>query len=264
MKKIVRFGLVTLLVLALIALAGCGSGTDKAKSDSANEANVLKVGTDVAFPPFEFEENGKYTGFDIDLIHAIAEEAGYKVDLQPMQFSGLIPALQAGNVDVGIAGITITDERKEQVNFTEPYIDAGQIIAVRADEEEIKSVDDLKGKVLGAKIGTTGAKMAEELKQDGKLKEIKLYDNNPESYLDLESGNVDAVIVDKPVVDRYIATKGKGKIKTVGELLTGEKFGIAVPKGNEKLLKELNDALATLKENGTYDQIFEKWFGSGQ
>ncbi|MBO8137383.1 MAG: basic amino acid ABC transporter substrate-binding protein [Desulfotomaculum sp.] len=264
MKKFLRVGIVSLLVLALIALAGCGGGTEEANSDNAQDKKVLKVGTDVAFPPFEFEEDGKYVGFDIDLINAIAEEIGYEVDLEPMQFQGLIPALQANNVDVGIAGITITEERKKQVLFSDPYIDAGQIIAVRADETEIKSVDDLEGKVLGAKIGTTGAKKAEELKQSGKVKEVMLYDNNPESYIDLENGNVDAVIVDKPVVERYIATEGKGKIKTVGDVLTGEKFGIAVPQGKEELLQQINEALQTLKENGTYDNIYNKWFGTGE
>lgn len=265
MKRFMRVGLVMLLVLGLIGLVGCG-GTDQPK-DPAGESQAvktIKVGTDITFVPFEFEDNGTYTGFDIDLINAIAKEAGYEVELQPMQFAGLIPALQAGNVDVGIAGITIKPERAKQVLFTDPYYDAGQVIAIRKDETTIKTVDDLKDKVLGAKIGTSGADIAEQMKQDGKLKEVKLYDNNPESYIDLENGNIDAFINDKPVTEYYIKTKGEGKVKLLGDVLQGEQYGIAITKSKPELHKELNDALKTLKENGTYQQIYDKWFGSGQ
>ena len=147
--------------------------------------------------------------------------------MKPMDFNGLIPALQTGNLDMAIAGMTITDERKKVVDFTRPYYDAGLYILVRSDEKSIKGVEDLKGKVVATKQGTTSFNYASKL--DG-LKEVRPFPNIDQAYMELEKGSADAVIYDSPNVLYYIKTKGKGKVKAVGDLLQAESYGIAFPR----------------------------------
>ncbi|BAS26377.1 transporter substrate-binding domain-containing protein [Limnochorda pilosa] len=244
--------------VALLALAGILVAALALPGALAQEKVV--VGTDTAFVPFEFFQDGTYVGFDIDLIHAIAQEAGFEVQLMPMNFQGIIPGLQARSLDLAIAGITITEERAQVVDFSDPYYDAGQIIAVRAGDASIQGPEDLKGRRVAAKIGTTGARTAVELVGEANVKQ---FDNNADTYQELVNGGVDAVINDLPSTLYYIQTEGRGRVKTVGDLLTGEQYGIAAPKGSP-LIPRINEALARLRENGTYDRLYQKWFGTGQ
>lgn len=252
-----RIALIFLTFFLSLSVAACGRDE---KAASGDEVSVkVTIGTDTSFVPFEFlnQDSGEYEGFDIDLVKAIAEKIGIEYELKPMDFNGLIPALQTGNLDMAIAGITITDERKKVVDFTRPYYDAGLYILVRSDEESIKDVEDLKGKVVATKQGTTSFNYASKLEG---LKEVRPFPNIDQAYMELEKGSADAVIYDSPNVLYYIKTKGKGKVKTVGDLLQAESYGIAFPKGSP-LRDKVDQALGQLMEDGTYEKLYVKWFG---
>ncbi|WP_070121047.1 glutamine ABC transporter substrate-binding protein [Bacillus marinisedimentorum] len=243
MKKGMLFGFILLLFGAI--LSACGS--DK-----------YTVATDNSFVPFEFvdEEDGELKGFDIDLINAIAEDQGIEVEIEAMEFDGVIAGMQSGRYDIGIAGITITEERKESIEFSDPYYDAGLMIAVRGDDEEIKSEADLAGKKVGTRSGTTSE---DYLKDNHPDAEIQAFPGIVEAYMDLQAGRLDAVLYDAPNVKYYIATEGGGDMKTVGDILQGEQYGIAMPKDSE-LVDKINEGLKNVQDNGTYDDIYEKWF----
>jgi len=261
-KNILARLTIGLAIVASMLIAGCSSG-DSSKKASTNEEGqkkkVLTVGTDTSYVPFEFldKETEEYVGFDIDLLKAISEEVGFKYELKPMDFSGIIPALQTKNLDLAIAGITIKPEREAVIDFSSPYYDAGTAILVRADEEEIKTVEDLKGKIVATKQGTSSYDYALEL--DG-LKDLIPFPNIDQAYMELEKGTADAVIFDLPNVQYYIKTTAEGKVKILDDLLEGQSFGIAMPKGSD-MKKDIDAALQTLIENGTYADIYEKWFG---
>jgi glutamine transport system substrate-binding protein len=218
----------------------------------------LIVGCDTNFMPFEFKQDGKYVGFDIDFWDAIAKEIGMEYDLQPMDFNGLIPALQTGNIDVAIAAMTIKSEREKVVDFAYPYYDAGLIILVRADEKNIKSLEDLKGKMVATKLGTTSA---DYVKKNAQAKEVKLFPNIDGAYMELATGGADAVLFDSPAVLYYSKTAGKDRTKVVGPLYMGQSYGIAFPQGSP-LAEKSSIAILKLMENGTYAKIYKKWFGS--
>jgi len=219
-------------------------------------AQDLVVATDTAFVPFEFREGDRYVGFDIDLWDAIAQEIGVTYQLQPMDFSGIIPALQTGQVDVALAGITINEERKQAVDFSDGYYDSGLLLMVPVDSD-IESADDLAGKTLAVKTGTSSSQYAEEHFIDTTLRKFPNIDN---AYLELQTGRVDAAMHDTPNVLYYIANAGQDRVKAVGEQMMGHEYGIAFPKGSE-LTEKVNAALEKLKSDGTYDAIYEKWFG---
>lgn len=222
-------------------------------------AKKLTVATDTNFPPFEFKDDtGKHTGFDIELWDAIAKEIGVEYNLQPMDFNGIIPGLQTGQLDVGIAGMTIKPERAEVVDFSDPYYNAGLLILVKADNKDIQSVEDLKGKIVSTKLGTTSADFA---KEKAGAKEVKLFPNNDAMFMELMSGGADAVIFDSPVIADFMRTAGKDQVKVVGPLYMGQSYGIAFPKGSP-LVEKVNGALKALKEKGTYNELYKKWFGT--
>lgn len=269
MKKYFKLILTGLLMVGLmIAVVGCGGEEPAASSNEdtneqqadSNEKKVYIVGTEPTFPPFEMtDDQGNITGFDIDLIKAIAEEEGFEVEIKKLGFDGLIMALQSGNIDIAASGMSITPKRLESVDFSDPYIDAGLKIAVTADNNEIKSKEDLKGKVAAVQIGTTGAEKAYELKEEGLLKEVKTFKTVDIVFMELLNGGADCVINDVPVTEAYMS-KNEGKIKMVGEPLVGDQYGIAVAKGNSELLEKINSGLKKVKESGKYDELIKKYF----
>jgi ABC-type amino acid transport/signal transduction systems, periplasmic component/domain len=250
-KKMLALAILFVFIMA-VGLAGCGQ-------QAAEQPKVLKVGTDASFPPFEFqdEKSKEYAGFDIDLINAIGKQMGYKVEIQNTGFDGLIPALEAGNVDVIASGMTITPERSEKVNFSQPYYKSGLSIVVKIDNNTIKSFKDLEGKKIAVQIGSTGADKAKEIKGA----DVHEFNTVPEAFMELKAGGVDAVVNDLPVNENYIAQNASKDAKLVGDLLTAEDYGLATSKKNAELTKKINDALAELKKNGEYAKIYEKWFG---
>lgn len=220
-------------------------------------AKELVIGCDTNFMPFEFKEGDKYVGFDIDLWDAIAKDLNVQYKLQPMDFNGLIPALQTGNIDAAIAGMTIKSKREEVVDFAYPYYDAGLLLMVRSDAKGIAGVEDLSDKIVATKLGTTSADFAKNLK----TKEVKLFPNIDSAYLELRGGGADAVIFDSPAILYYIKTEGKEAVKTTGPLYQGQSYGIAFPQGSE-LREKVTISILKFMEDGTYAKIYKKWFGT--
>ncbi len=247
------FGITLLSVVLILGLSACG------KSGNSGD-KVLRVGAETTFPPFEYQEQGssEYTGFDMDLIRAIAKELGLSVEIKSMQFDGLIPALQAGNIDAIISAVTITDERKAKVDFSDPYYNSGLAIVVPRDNTAVKSFKDLEGKKLAVQIGTTSASEAKKIKNAV----VREFNSTSDAYLELKAGGADAVINDLPVSQDFLNKGGNAYAKLVGEILNSEQYGIAVKKDNADLLKKINAGLAALRKNGEYDKLYVKWFGT--
>lgn len=223
----------------------------------AAQAQTLVVATDTAFVPFEFKQGDKYVGFDIDLWDAVAKEIGASYKLQPMDFNGILPALQTKNVDVALAGITIKDERKKVIDFSDGYYDSGFMLMVAADSP-ISGDKDLKGKSLAVKTGTSAADYA---KANFSGTELRLFPNIDNAYLELATGRVDAAMHDTPNVLYFANTAGKGKVKVVGTQMMAHEYGIGFPKGSP-LVPKVNAALAKIKADGRYNTIYKKWFGT--
>ncbi|OZI34955.1 glutamine ABC transporter substrate-binding protein GlnH [Bordetella genomosp. 10] len=224
---------------------------------AAQSGKQLVVATDTAFVPFEFKQGNAYTGFDIELWAAIAKELNLNYRLQPMDFNGIIPGLQTRNIDVALAGITIRDDRKQVIDFSDPYYESGLTILVGEKNNTIKTAQDLAGKNVAVKTGTSTVDFLKAQVPDAKL---KLFPNIDNAYLELATGRVDAAVHDTPNVLYYANTAGKGRVKVAGNVKSGEFYGIAFPKGSD-LVPQVNKALATLKSNGQYDAIYAKWFG---
>ncbi|MFP1725264.1 glutamine ABC transporter substrate-binding protein GlnH [Lonsdalea quercina] len=218
----------------------------------------LIVATDTAFVPFEFKQGDKYVGFDIDLWDAIAKQLNVNYTLKPMDFSGIIPALQTRNIDVALAGITITDARKRAIDFSDGYYDSGLLVMVKADNQEIKGEQDLTDKVVAVKSGTGSVDYA---KANIKSKSLRQFPNIDNAYMELATNRADAVLHDTPNILYFIKTAGHGQFKAVGDSIKAQQYGIAFPK-NSELRERVNGALKTLRENGTYAAIYQKWFGT--
>ena len=253
-KKWLSVMVLAMFVLAL-GLAGCGG-------DKQQEKKVLKIGTDPGFAPFEFqdEKSKEYVGFDIDLIKALGAKMGYEVQIQNMNFDGLIPALEAGNIDATVAGMTIKEERAKKVLFSKPYYQSGLIVAVKNDNNTIKSVKDLEGKRIAVQIGTTGADAAKKIPNAV----VREFNNAPEAFMELKAGGADAVINDKPVTAYYLKQGGDKDAKMVGDVLHAEEYGIAMNKKSTELKTKMDKALDEMKASGEYDKLYEKWFGKKQ
>ena len=256
MKKLLILMMTVICAVAMLA-AGCGG--DKKEAKKAEPVKVLRVGTEPTFAPFEFQKEGSkdYDGFDMDLARAIGKQMGAKVEIVNMGFDALIPALNANNIDLIAAGMSITDERKKAITFSEPYYTSGLIIMVNKDNKEVKSEKDLEGKRIAVQIGTTGEKKARSIKGA----KVTAFNTNTEAAMELKNKGVDAVINDSPVVGYYLAQGGNKTAMTVGEVMEAEQYGLAVKKGNDKLAADVNKALAELKKNGEYDKIYKTWFG---
>ena len=262
------------LLLGVLAACGGSSSTDNEQdapdtnteeSESATETEgdsdgkVYTVATDNAYVPFEYldEESGELVGFDIDLITALAEEAGIEIEFETLEFAGIVAGLGSGKFDIGIAGMTITEERKENIDFTQPYYEAGLILAVTEENaDEIQSIDDVDGKVVATRQGST----SQEYLEENTDATAEAFPEIVEAYQNVLAGRADAVLYDLPNVQYYSEKEAGGELITVGEKLTGEDYGIGFPKGSE-LRDKIDEALTTLKENGTYDDIYEEWFG---
>lgn len=249
-KKIML--IIMAILTAALMLTGC-AGEEKKEA-----TKTLKIGIDADFPPVVFKDvNGKdYLGFDIDLIKALAKEMGYKTEFSDMELNALMPALESGKVDVVICGLSITDERKQKVNFSAPYFKAGLTVLVDGKNTDIKEVKDLEGKRVAVQQGTTAVDFAKKIK--GVV--IKESVSSTDTFKELKAGTVDAVINDRPVNNYYMS--GDKTVKVLAGALDNEEYGIAVAKKNDALLKEVNAALEKIKKSGEYDDIMRKWFGT--
>lgn len=221
---------------------------------------VVNVVTDPSFVPFEMmdPETGEMIGFDMDIINEIADRAGFEVNLTTMEFAGIIPAVQTGSQEIAIAGVTITEERAEIVNFSDPYYDSGLQIIVRADNDDVETIDDLVGLSIATRIGSTSYDFLQE--ELGDSADITPYPGNSDMYMALLGRNVDAAFYDAPNVSYFAQTRGEGRTKVVGPLYEGQQYGIVFNR-NSEWLEPANEALAAMHEDGTYDDIYTQWFG---
>lgn len=256
---------------AALALAACGKkepppppAPAPAAAPAPAPAKVYTVGTDAAYAPFESQnEKGEIVGFDIEVVQAIAKKAGFEVKFVNTPWEGIFNALQQGDRDLLVSAITITDERKQTMDFSAPYFDAQQLIAVKENSKiaGFQDLKKLKAKV-GVQTGTTGDEAVTKLL--GKTSTaIKRFESTPLALKELESGGVDAVVADNGVVVHYVANNPGGKFKTVADKeFVPEQYGIAVKKGNAELLAKLNQGLEGIKADGTYAAIYTKYFGA--
>jgi len=218
---------------------------------------VLQAGCDTAFPPFEFsDEAGGYMGFDVDMVTALSKKMGVEFQIVPTAWDGIIPALVSERYDIIMSAMTITEERKEQISFTDPYIEANIAITSPVDAP-VESAEALAGKVVGVQVDTTGQFAVEEVEG---VKEIKKYDTILSAFQDLEAGRIEAVVNDAPV-NAYII-RDKPKFANTGEIVTNDVYGFGVKQQNSELREALNQALQEIKQDGTYEKIFAKWYGA--
>jgi polar amino acid transport system substrate-binding protein len=259
MKKLSLIALVLVLAGAFVFF-GCAKKEEKAAPAAAAPAAKVKitVASDCTWPPMEFVNEAKeLVGYDIDLIKAIAEAGGFEVEIMNTAWDGIFAGLANGTYDAVISSVTITDERKGTMDFSEPYINAGQVLIVKSDIAGVTKIEDLKGKSLGAQIGTTGAM------EIGKVKSVtmKTYDELGLAIEDLVNGRLAGVVADTPIAADFVLQNAnyKGKLKIVGEPFTEEFYGIAVNKGNAKILDLINTGLKKVRDAGKLKELDDKW-----
>ena len=283
MKKAIAMLLATVMCTAM--LTGCGSDSAANESSQASESSVaetaaatteaatteaaateaadkteggvLVFGTNAEFPPFEYVgDDGEPDGFDVALIKAVGEKLGKEVQVENMEFDSLVSSI-GNRIDGAIAGMTVTEERKAEVDFSDPYYEAVQFVIVAADSD-IAAADDLKNKTIGCQLGTTGMFLAEDI--EGAT--AQTYNRAIDAVNDLVNGRVDAVIIDKNPAEVF-NTKFEGKVKIMDGANFGfetEEYAIALPKGSE-LVEQVNQALADLKADGTFDALVSQYIG---
>ena len=222
------------------------------------EVGTIKVGTNAEYPPFEsVDENGNLVGFDVDLMTAIAEAAGFEFEFVNTRWDGIFVALASGEFDAVISAATITDERKQTVDFSDPYFNAGQSITVKADNTDIAGPDDLAGRKVGVQLGTTGDIWLTESTQA----EVVRYDENTLAFQALAAGDVDAAVADSPTAAEIVRANPEMNLKVLPDVYTDELYGIAVRKERPEVLEAINTGLAAVKASGKYDEIYNKWLG---
>lgn len=271
MKRIVQ----SIIIIALVlVVAACGAQPELPENSSSEkdgnktggdtlaaikEKGVLTIGLDDTFPPMEYRnDKNELVGFDIDFAEAIGKELGVKVNYVPSAWDGILPGLDAERFDIVLSSMNVTDERKKQVDFVE-YFGAGQIVAVKAGNPlNIQSVEDLKGKVVGVQMGSTGETAADSIEG---TKEVKKYNANTDVFNDMGLGRVDAAVIGE-MVGRYYMTTRPGAFEVVGDAFQVQPMGIAIRKGDTELRKALEQTVQTLKDNGTLSEISQKWFDS--
>ncbi len=241
MKKLIAM-LVALMMLASVAMAA---------------AETVTVAFNPEYPPFEYvEKNGEYMGYDVDLIKAIAEKAGFEVQFEAMAFDAVISEVMTKKDTIGVSGISITDERKLNVDFSEGYINAGLIVVVK-DGSGLETADDLKGKKIGAQLGTTSDFSAEEITGRENTETYKTF---LDAIKDLQGNKLDAVIVDKPVGMALLAGLGDETLVIKDMGLQADWYGIEVNKENPELLEKINNALKELETEGFFEELAVKYF----
>jgi len=258
------------LLMAGALLVACSPKAPEAPAKTAAPApvpapapaKVYAVGTDAAYAPFESQnEKGEIVGFDIDLMKAVASRAGIEIKVINTPWEGIFNTLAQGDRDMLISAITITEERRQTVDFSAPYFDAHQLIVVK-EASKVAKFDDLKKLKVGVQTGTTGDEVVSKLL--GKTNtSVRRFESTPLALKELESSGVDAVVADNGVVVNYVTNNQGSKFKMVNDTaFAPEQYGIAVRKGNAELLEKVNKALADLKADGSYDKLYASYFGA--
>ncbi|RBW70659.1 transporter substrate-binding domain-containing protein [Bacillus taeanensis] len=260
-----KFSFVLMFTLLVGMLAACGTAENGEEANTGTEdgaeKKTLVMGTSADYPPFEYIDSAKSNeiiGFDIDIANYIAEQLGYEIEIKDMDFSGLIPALSSERVDFVLSGMTPTEERKENVDFSQIYYAAHHMIVSKTDNK-IETVDGLKGKKVGVQLGSIQEGKAKELKDEGLNIEIKQLNRIPELIQDLKAGRLDAVIIEDTVAKGFL--ENNDDIQGIVMPDTNEEgSAIAFPKGSE-LTEQFDQVVTEMKENGKMDELINKWFG---
>lgn len=253
MKK--KILVVTLLTLA-VAFAACGK-KENGGSASEGEAKSLVMATNAEFPPYEYYENQEIVGIDVEIAQAIADDLGMKLEIEDMAFDSIIAAVQSGKADIGAAGMTVTEDRLESVNFTDSYTTAAQVIIVK-EGSDIATPDDLMNKTVGVQLGTTGDIYVDDIENAT----VERYNKGFEAVQALLQGKIDAVIIDREPAKVFVS-QNEG-LAIVDEEFTLEDYAIAIAKDNEDLLKSINESLARLKESGKLQEIIDKYIAADE
>ena len=254
LKKLVS---VLLVAACVFSLAACGSKDDSkdSKESKKDSKDTLVMATNAEVPPYEFHEGDDVVGIDADIARAIGEEMGMEVKIEDMAFDSIIPAVTSGKADFGAAGMTVTEDRKKNVDFTDTYATATQVLIVK-EGRDIAGPDDLTGKKIGVQLGTTGDIYADDI-EDAK---VERYNKGFEAVQALTQDKIDAVVIDGEPAKEFVA-EADG-LKILDEAFTEEEYAIAVAKDNDDLLKKMNEALASLKESGKIDEIVAKYISA--
>jgi ABC-type amino acid transport substrate-binding protein len=252
--RLTAFAAALLVGVVAVVAAGCGSSSDNSGSTSASGSEPLTVGSDIPYPPFEQGKPGNYTGFDIELMEAIAGKIGRTAEFQDTSFETIFRDVAQGKFEAVISAATITPEREKAVAFSDPYYLSEQAILVN-EGSSITGLKDLEGKTVGAQQGTTGLELGKEKANAG---ELRPYPEGPDAVNALKSGTVEAVIIDAPVAQN--AVEKSGGVEIAEKVPTEESYGIAVALDNTELLEEINQGLKEVEEDGSYTKIYEKWF----
>ena len=256
------------MAVTLVIVVGCSAGTEEpfeaaAPGDETTGPTVIvdreiTVASNIAYPPFEFSPRGQPRGFDIDLMNEVADRADFEVEYENVHFDSILRGLTADLFDASISAMTITKEREQQIDFSDPYFNADQALMVSSDSE-VQSIDELSEASIGVQAGSTGQLKAEELLDEGQIREIIPYRTIGEAFAALRGGKVEGVIYDLSAAHREVVDS-KEKIRFVEPVPTGEQYGIAFPE-DSALVEPVNEALAEIKADGTYERLYKKWFG---
>ncbi len=255
------------LMASAVIMAGCGKKEEAPAQPAAEakpavaEVKTYKVASDAAYAPFEsLNEQKEVVGFDVDVLKAVAEKGGFKVEFINTPWEGIFATLPTGDRDIVASAVTITDERKQTMDFSEPYFEAKQLIAIGKDSKVAK-FEELKKLKVGVQTGTTGDEVVQKLL--GKTNpNIKRFESTPLALKELLNGGVDAVVADNGVVINFIANNGDAGLKTIEDAAFAPEFyGFAVKKGNAELQDKLSKGIAAIKADGTYNKIYEQYFG---
>jgi len=252
------------MILTLVAmfsiLTACGTAEDKGTDQAKDQKDTLVIGIDDQFAPMGFrDENNEIVGFDIDYAKAAAKKMDMTATFQPIDWKTKESELSSGRIDLIWNGYTITDERKEKVLFTKPYLENAQVVVTLTDSK-LKKLDDLSGKVVGIQALSSASDALNANPIKSKIKTVTEFKDNVLALSDLKTGRIDAVVIDEVVINYYMS-KEKDTFKLLDESLAPEQYGVGVKKGNEELLEKLQKALDEMNEDGTAAEISEKWFG---
>jgi len=251
MKKIITFLLIISVVLSLSACA---------KEDSSSSSNTLKIGLDDTYPPMEYRnENNELVGFDVAFAKALGEELGVEVEFVSTAWDGIFSGLESEKYDAIISAVSITADRIENYEFSNPYLSNGQVIVVSAGDDSISVPSDLEGKNVGVQLETTADIASKKQKEETPF-ELTQYDDIIQTFSDLKTGRLDAIVVDYAVAIDYVS-KSPEDYEITSAQLTNEPIAVCMKKGNTELKDKIDEALATLQENGTMKAISEEWLG---
>ncbi|MBU3144321.1 ABC transporter substrate-binding protein [Clostridium sp. CF012] len=257
MKKFMS--IVLTVTMAGSLLVGCGQKQEKLNSlQAVQKAGILTIGTDDSYPPMEFRDSkNNLVGFDVDLANEIGKKLGVKIEYTTTDFNGILLALNSSRFNIILAALSITDKRKESIDFSDSYLMGGQVIAIKQGNTSIKNLEDLKGKIVACQLGSTGDAAATAIKG---LKEIKKYDKITEAFQELSSKRVDAVVMDAQVGGYYVSKK-PGEFVVLKDRISEEPIGIGFNKEDKELKVAVQKALNELKSDGTLSKLSQKWFG---